>query len=50
MKKNEDELVKEVKGIFAAHLEEQGFRKTPERFAILVEIYRRNYHFDAEAM
>ena len=49
-KKNEDDLVREVQRIFSGHLEEQGFRKTPERFAILEEIYRRSDHFDAEAL
>ncbi len=50
MQKTQDDTIKEVKNIFAAHLENSGFRKTPERFAILEEIYRRNDHFDAEAL
>lgn len=49
-KRNEDDLIREVREIFSGHLEQQSFRKTPERFAILEEIYRRNDHFDAEAL
>jgi Fur family ferric uptake transcriptional regulator len=50
MTRNQEEVIKEVKQIFSGHLEASGFRKTPERFAILEEIYRRSDHFDAEAL
>lgn len=39
-----------VKKIFSAYLDKKGQRKTPERFAILDEIYTRNDHFDVEAL
>lgn len=48
--KKEDEIIKEVVKIFATYLEKNGSRKTPERFAILEEIYKRDDHFDAEAL
>ncbi len=48
--RNEEFIIQEVKTKFASHLEQNAFRKTPERFAILEEIYRRNDHFDAEAL
>ena len=44
------EIQQNVQRIFSEYLEKGGHRKTPERFAILSEIYAQSGHFDIERL
>ena len=47
---NNTSTIEAVKTILTDFLEKRNLRKTPERFAILEEIYSRNDHFDVERL
>ncbi|MFA6352120.1 MAG: transcriptional repressor [Bacteroidales bacterium] len=44
------EIQATVRQIFSNYIEKKGLRKTPERFAILDEVYARTGHFDVETL
>lgn len=50
MQTNPTADIQTIKDIFSAHLKERKARRTPERYAILEEIYSRSDHFDAESL
>ena len=50
MKETNESIALTVKKIFIEYLHQHNLRKTPERFAILQEIYSTNGHFGIESL
>ena len=45
-----EKKINKVKQLLTEYLDQEKLRKTPERFAILEEIYQEEGHFDADAL
>lgn len=50
MAEDNQQIREEVKEIFTKYLEKKRQRKTPERYAILDEIYSKKHHFDVDTL
>ena len=50
IQKAKKDIYNEVSELFTEYLTKNKQRKTPERYAILSEIYKHNGHFDVESM